>query len=128
MNAGRMVAIRRRGSPAVHRSFTYRALHRRLASVMMWQSEESRGVRILLGDANMSGDRLTIKLTHEQQKQIKDATGKNITELNINLASSGGLSEKELDKVAGGVSSDSEIVIKFTTTTKNKVDTFLAED
>jgi len=50
----------------------------------------------------MAGNKLTLKLTGDQQKQIKDATGKSITELNIDLASAGGLSEKDLDQVAGG--------------------------
>jgi hypothetical protein len=50
----------------------------------------------------VAGNKLTIKLTGDQQKQIKDATGKSITELNIDLASAGGLSEKDLDKAAGG--------------------------
>jgi hypothetical protein len=50
----------------------------------------------------MAGNKLTIKLTADQQKQIKDATGKSITELNVDLASTGGLSQKDLDQVAGG--------------------------
>ena len=50
----------------------------------------------------MAGNKLTIKLTDEQQKQIRDATGRSITELNIDLASTGALSEKELADVAGG--------------------------
>jgi hypothetical protein len=54
----------------------------------------------------MAGSKLTIKLTSDQQKQIKDATGKSITELNINLASTGGLSSEDLDKVAGGANVD----------------------
>ena len=52
----------------------------------------------------MANRNLTVKLTNEQQKQISDATGKHITELNIDLASTGHLSEKDLDKVAGGQS------------------------
>lgn len=50
----------------------------------------------------MAGKKLTIKLTDDQQRQIRDATGKRIKELNLDLDSTGGLSEKELDKVAGG--------------------------
>ncbi|MGA7410842.1 MAG: hypothetical protein WBW33_10175 [Bryobacteraceae bacterium] len=50
----------------------------------------------------MAENKLTIKLTDEQQKQIKDATGKSITELNIDLASTGQLTEVELEQVAGG--------------------------
>ena len=44
----------------------------------------------------------TIRLTAEQQKQIKDATGKNITELNIDLSAAGNLTVNELDSVSGG--------------------------
>jgi hypothetical protein len=51
----------------------------------------------------MAGNKLTLKLTGDQQKQIKDATGKSISELNISLAGAGsGLSNEDLDKVAGG--------------------------
>jgi hypothetical protein len=51
----------------------------------------------------MAGNKLTIKLTVEQQKQIMDATGVSITKLNIDVTSTGDLSERDLDKVAGGV-------------------------
>ena len=50
----------------------------------------------------MAGNILTIKLTAEQQDQIKPATGKCIKELSIDLDSTGALSEKELADVAGG--------------------------
>ena len=50
----------------------------------------------------MAGNKLTIKLTDDQQKQIKNATGKSLTELSIDLASTGHLSEKELEQAAGG--------------------------
>ena len=46
--------------------------------------------------------KVTIPLTEEQRKQIKKATGKDMTELNIDLTATGNLTEKELDKVAGG--------------------------
>ena len=46
--------------------------------------------------------KLTIKLTEDQQKQIKDATGKCIAELNIDAGAMGNLTDKELDQVAGG--------------------------
>ena len=49
----------------------------------------------------MAGNKLTMKLTDEQQKQIREATGKSITELNIDLASTGHLTESELERVAG---------------------------
>ena len=56
----------------------------------------------------MAENRLTIKLTDDQQTQIKNATGKSIRELNIDAAAITHLTEKELDQVAGGVG---EIVI-----------------
>jgi len=50
----------------------------------------------------MAGNRLTIQLTDDQQRQIKDATGRSIKELNIDTASTGALSEKELADVSAG--------------------------
>lgn len=52
------------------------------------------------GGNNMAGNNLTIKLTDDQQNQIKSATGKSVTELNIDLSSN--LADKDLDNVAGG--------------------------
>lgn len=51
----------------------------------------------------MAGNILTIKLTDDQQKQIKETTGRSIAELNIDLNQTGHLSEKELGDVAGGI-------------------------
>jgi hypothetical protein len=45
--------------------------------------------------------KVTISLTNDKQKQIKDATGKSIAKLNIDLAM-GDLTEKQLDAVSGG--------------------------
>lgn len=56
----------------------------------------------------MAGDKLTIKFNDDQQNQIKTATGRSITELNIDVAATGHLSEKDLDNVAGG-----SVSIKF---------------
>jgi hypothetical protein len=53
---------------------------------------------------------VTIKLTNEQQKQIKDATGKNLTELNIDLAAAGDLTEKELGQVSGGAAGSFDVL------------------
>jgi hypothetical protein len=53
---------------------------------------------------------VTIKLTNEQQKQIKDATGKNLTELNIDLAAASGLTEKELGQVSGGAAGGFDVL------------------
>jgi len=50
----------------------------------------------------MASNRLTIKLTDQQQEQIKSATGKSITELNIDLGATGNLTEKDLDNVSAG--------------------------
>ena len=50
----------------------------------------------------MPESKLTIALTEEQQKQIKDATGESITELNIDLSSTGHLTETDLEQVVGG--------------------------
>jgi hypothetical protein len=50
----------------------------------------------------MAGNKLTIKLTDDQQKQIKDATGRSVSELTVGLTSKESLSEADLDKVAGG--------------------------
>lgn len=51
----------------------------------------------------MAGKTLTIKLTDDQQKQIKDATGKTVTVLNINVSDTGDLSETDLDRMSGGI-------------------------
>lgn len=53
----------------------------------------------------MAGNKLTITLTDGQQKQIKAATGKSLTELNIDLSSLSNLSEKDLEQVTGGFKS-----------------------
>jgi hypothetical protein len=50
----------------------------------------------------MAGNKLTIKLTDDQQNQIKNATGKSITELNIDLSATGNLTDKDLDSVSSG--------------------------
>jgi bacteriocin-like protein len=44
---------------------------------------------------------LTVKLNDEQQKQIRDTTGRNITELHIDFGTAH-LTEKELEQVVGG--------------------------
>jgi hypothetical protein len=50
----------------------------------------------------MAGSKLTIKLTQDQQNQIRKATGKSITELNIDVGATSSLSEKDLDGIAAG--------------------------
>jgi hypothetical protein len=50
----------------------------------------------------MASTKVTIKLTDDQQNQIKRATGKSVTELNIDLAATGSLSEQDLNNIAGG--------------------------
>jgi hypothetical protein len=51
----------------------------------------------------MAGNKVTIRLTDDQQSQIKNATGRSITELNIDVAATGQLSDKDLDQAAGGI-------------------------
>lgn len=51
---------------------------------------------------------LTIKLTDEQRHQIKTATGKSISELNIDLGVTSNLTEGDLDSVSGGVKIESQ--------------------
>jgi hypothetical protein len=53
----------------------------------------------------MPANKVTIKLTEHQQTQIKNATGKNITELNIDVAAVSDLAEKDLDHISGGFKS-----------------------
>ncbi len=50
----------------------------------------------------MAANKLTIKLTDDQQSQIKKATGRSIKELNIDLGAASQLTEKDLDKASGG--------------------------
>jgi hypothetical protein len=50
----------------------------------------------------MAASKLTIKLADEQQTQIKNATGRSITELNLDVAATGQLTEDDLGQVAGG--------------------------
>jgi hypothetical protein len=50
----------------------------------------------------MAGSKLTIKLTEEQQTQVNKATGKTITEINIDVAETVALSEQDLDQLSGG--------------------------
>ena len=47
----------------------------------------------------------TIRLTDDQQKQIKDAMGQTITELNFDAAATSNLTDQDLDQVAGSVRS-----------------------
>jgi len=51
----------------------------------------------------MAGNKLTIKLTDDQQNQIKNATGRSITELNIDLAAVDQLTDQNLDQASGGI-------------------------
>ena len=51
------------------------------------------------GDDNMSGTRLTIALTADQKKQIKDVTGKDVTTFSLDADE---LSQGQLDHAAGG--------------------------
>ena len=50
----------------------------------------------------MGNNNLIIQLTDDQQKQIREATGKTVTELKLELSGKVPLSEAELSKVTGG--------------------------
>jgi propanediol dehydratase small subunit len=49
----------------------------------------------------MAANKLPIKLTDEQPNQIRQATGRSITELNLDVAATGQLTEADLGQVAG---------------------------
>lgn len=50
----------------------------------------------------MEANKLTIHLTHDQQNHIRKETGRNITELTIDIAATGSLTEEELAEISGG--------------------------
>jgi hypothetical protein len=50
----------------------------------------------------MATNKLTLKLTDEQQQQIREATGQAITELTFESVAKSELSEQEMDGVVGG--------------------------
>ena len=62
----------------------------------------------------MAEDKLTIRLTDDQQKQIEEATGKKVTALNINLMAVDQLSQSDLDSVSGGEVTDYSFDIEQT--------------
>jgi hypothetical protein len=64
-----------------------------------WQNLEIR----LQEEQKMANKNLTLKLTAHQQKQIKEATGKDLSEISLKLASTGQLSEKDLEQVSAGL-------------------------
>ena len=62
----------------------------------------------------MKDKQVTIQLTSEQRKQIAERTGRNVSELNIDLASTGNLSEKDLEQVSGGAVAQKQPFLKIT--------------
>jgi hypothetical protein len=68
----------------------------------MKQSRPGYPIKFLTGGQDMASTKLTIKLTDDQQNQIKAATGRSISELNIDLAATSNLSEQDLDSIVGG--------------------------
>jgi hypothetical protein len=50
----------------------------------------------------MAGKKLTITLTNEQQKKIREATGKSLSELTIDLAAPDHVRDEDLEQVVGG--------------------------
>jgi bacteriocin-like protein len=61
-----------------------------------------RKVRPNCGIGGKHMKKMTIQLTTDQQKQIKDATGKDLTELNLTIPAQEELNESELAQVTGG--------------------------
>ena len=57
----------------------------------------------------MAGKKLTLKLTEDQQNQIKTATGHSVKVLNIDVGATGQISDQALDRVAGGVKRNSRL-------------------
>jgi hypothetical protein len=49
----------------------------------------------------MSANKVTIQFTDEQQKLIKERTGKSMTEFNLDIAATSALSDTDLDRVTG---------------------------
>jgi hypothetical protein len=54
-------------------------------------------------EPKMANKNLTLKLTADQQKQIKAATGKDVSEISLKHASTGQLSVKDLELVTAGL-------------------------
>ena len=50
----------------------------------------------------MANEKFKLKLTTDQQRQIREATGTDVSELNIDLASGGEITEDDLEIVTGG--------------------------
>ncbi len=63
----------------------------------------------------MPGSKLTIRLTEEQQRQIRDVTGKSISDLDL---APDQLTETELSQVTGGATFIGSPVVGFTFTGK----------
>jgi hypothetical protein len=57
------------------------------------------------GKGRTAMKKMTIQLTSDQQKQIKEATGKDVSEMNLNFGEQGELNESELGLVQGGLNS-----------------------
>ncbi|HXR17938.1 MAG TPA: hypothetical protein VN777_17220 [Terriglobales bacterium] len=55
----------------------------------------------------MANKNLTLKLTNDQKRQIRETTGKDVSELNIEIASTGQITQEDLEKIAGGASKKS---------------------
>ncbi len=71
----------------------------------------------------MATSKLTITLTDDQQRQIREATGQTATELIVEPAAANELSDQELDGVVGGTApappppKEPVVYLKYTMTT-----------
>lgn len=50
----------------------------------------------------MAQDKVTIRLTDDQQKQVQEATGEKVKALNIDMMAADQLSQSDLNSVSGG--------------------------
>ncbi len=62
----------------------------------------------------MEGNKFTLILTNEQQKQILAATGQSITKLTFEHATDGALSDQQLDGTVGGTGNGTYLQYKLT--------------
>jgi len=57
---------------------------------------------------------ISIRLTDEQQRQFREATGQTVTELTLEPAGANELSDQQLDGVVGGTGNTPKTILQFT--------------
>jgi hypothetical protein len=86
------------GPSRVHQQFTGGALREDCDEARVCDAEDESSSKKTEEIMN----KVTVPLTPEQQKLVKDATGKNISELHLAFPAEGQLSEAQLGEVHGG--------------------------